>query len=104
VWQRRGVGRVGDYLTHSHTYTLSHSVDDSLLTCFPSMLTQLAARQSPVEELLNEAKRLRADNSRLVAILAEVPSWKRVAEEMGREGGLHYIPVQEALVAKVGAG
>jgi len=36
-----------------------------------------------------------------VALLADTKEWRAVAKDMAREGGLHYIPVEEALVYKV---
>ena len=42
-----------------------------------------------------------ADNERLVAMLAETKEWRGMAREMADGCGLHYIPVEEALVQKV---
>ena len=47
---------------------------------------------------------MQADNERLVALLAETKEWRGMAAEMAAGCGLHYIPVQEALVQRVGGG
>ena len=38
-----------------------------------------------------------------MALLAETKEWRGMAAEMAAGFGLHYIPVQEALVQRVGA-
>lgn len=62
--------------------------------------SQMAQRQSPIESLLFEARRLRADNERLVALLSDTTEWRRLAKEMAGGVGLHYIPVEELLIDK----
>ena len=42
-----------------------------------------------------------ADNERLIAMLAETKEWRGMAKELADGCGLHYIPVEEALVRKV---
>ncbi|GAX77939.1 hypothetical protein CEUSTIGMA_g5381.t1 [Chlamydomonas eustigma] len=64
------------------------------------MRSQLASRQDPAVEMLRESKRLKADNERLVAMLADTKEWRSIAAEMAAERGLHYIPVQESLYLK----
>ncbi|KAG1659299.1 hypothetical protein FOA52_003655 [Chlamydomonas sp. UWO 241] len=71
----------------------SHSQNEALRR-------QLAARQMPDAQLLSDAKRFKADNERLVALLQEAKEWRSMAAELAHADGLHYIPVQEALVAK----
>ncbi|GIM03068.1 hypothetical protein Vretimale_7878 [Volvox reticuliferus] len=43
---------------------------------------------------------LQTDNQRLVALLAKVPEYKAMAEEIAAESGLHYIPVEECLMIR----
>ncbi|GFR47484.1 hypothetical protein Agub_g9213 [Astrephomene gubernaculifera] len=61
---------------------------------------QLAARSSPVEDLTQDLQRLKADNRRLVALLAAVPEYRSMAAEMAAQGGLHYLPLEECLMAR----
>ncbi|KAG2500602.1 hypothetical protein HYH03_001370 [Edaphochlamys debaryana] len=62
--------------------------------------SQLATRSGPAEELTTELKRLRADNQRLVALLAKVPEYRALAAEVADERGVHYLPLEECLMAR----
>ncbi|KXZ49299.1 hypothetical protein GPECTOR_22g893 [Gonium pectorale] len=61
---------------------------------------QLAGRTAPLEQLTTDLKRLRADNRRLVALLAAVPEYRAMAAEMGAYAGVSYMPLEECLMAR----
>ncbi|GLC49181.1 hypothetical protein PLESTB_000191200 [Pleodorina starrii] len=61
---------------------------------------QLAMRSIPGEEMALDMKRLKADNQRLVALLAAVPEYRAMAAEVAADSGVHYIPLEECLMIR----
>ncbi|MEW5318062.1 MAG: hypothetical protein WDW38_009315 [Sanguina aurantia] len=63
-----------------------------------ALRVQLASRQQPAEELVAELRRVRDDNGRLIALLADTPQFRGLSEELSSGSGLTYLPLGDLLL------